>query len=163
MMDNIKNWFLQLQKREQYSVGAGAVVAIILLLYGLIWSPLSAMVERSKLAIQTNQQLLQFMQHVQPKILALRSQQPKKITTINDIMLEVEHALAMADLAKYLKNVQQPTTDSVTIQLQAVPFDAIISWLQQFVSSYSVKVIEFQAKSNGIFGTVDVQFTLQKF
>lgn len=161
-MHALKHWFLNLSKREQYIVGVGGLFGIICFFYGIIWSPLVVRVDILRQKVRDSQNLLMYVEHAKKKIFLLRAGHNIRVTPVSNIMVDVERALAEKHLAQYLKHVQQPAADEVTIELHAVPFDIFIGWLQDYVSTHFVSVVAFQASKQKTFGTVNVQFTLSK-
>ncbi len=162
MIVKIKNWFNDLAEREKIIVAVGGVFVVILLFYTVLWSPLNTRVDNLGQQISSNQSLLNWLGHAKIRILGLaqnaRNGQREKVT---NIMVTVEHSLAEAKLAKYLKAVSQPQANQVQITLNAVPFDKLVDWISALTKHYKIKVSQFQASKGDKFGTVQTQFVLQ--
>ena len=158
-MKKVIDWFLSLSLREQSILALGAVLLGILLLYGLLFAPITSRVQQSQQAVADRQSLLLYAHRVKNQILVSRHHaHGGKPEPVSNVMAVVEHALAQEDLAKYLQKVQQPDAQTVAITLHAVPFDLFIRWLQGFVRRYDIKIIQFQAKKASAYGVVDLQF-----
>ncbi len=152
----------QLSKREKIVVGCGSILLLCITAYAWIWSPLASRVEVYKNEIAHDQALLTWLMKANRQVKAYNAQNIQQPQTVSNIMTVVERSLATAELAKYLKQVSEPEQNQVSIELQNVPFDQFIGWLQQFTRHYQVKIIQCEAKQSDDSGLVQVQFTLAK-
>ncbi len=159
----LQSWWETLANREKLIVAIGGVLGIFLILYFLIWSPLSEAVTNNQEQIAENTQTLAWLQHATSRIQSLRRAGVVPHTPAHtSVMALVERALASNQLAKYIRQVQQPEQTQVKISLKAVPFDQFINCLQRLENQSDVVVQQFQASKAKKPGLVDLQVTLKK-
>lgn len=159
----ITSWWAALSERERVIVSCGSVIAIFLFFYFMLWSPLSAAVDAAKAELAENSQELTVVNAIASRILAFR--QAGVVPHVDrsvSVMALLERALAEDQLAKYIRQVQQPQKGQVQVMLQSVPFDHFISCLQRLERRAGVSVKKLTAKKTSRLGVVDVQFTLMR-
>lgn len=158
-MKKWQDWFYGLTQREQVCLVGGTVIAVVLLIYACIWSPLNSGVNTMRQQIDKNQQLLVWMTHAKARLATFGNQQQQQ--SVSNVMVTAEKTLAEANLAKYLRKVTQPEPKQVTIDFQAVPFDQLMAWLQPLVHDYRIKVKGLKVTKAPQFGTVEALLTLE--
>ena len=81
-------------------------------------------------------------------------------THSGDLLTVAEKTLSSQQLSLYLKQVQQPKQNQLTLTFQQVPFDKMMEWLSGLTNTQGVDVTQFSAEKLPDVGTADVTMTL---
>lgn len=160
---NMREWWDGLLERERRIVSVGSVIVAVLLVYALIWSPLSDSVLDRKTQIVSQKQLLVFLRHASEKIVSLRASGVviSADGANNNLLGVVEQTLASQQLSSYLKQIQQADQNQIELMFKGVPFDKFMQWLQVLIVKHDLHVARLTATRLGTIGTVDVQLSLK--
>lgn len=159
---NIRAWWDSLLERERRILSIGGVLVGIFLLYVVIWSPLSNAVSNAKTRAQSQQQLLRYLQNAEKLIAqykALGIATHAEITRA-DLLSEAQETLSKQGLSSFLKQVQQPTSNQLSLTFDAVPFDHLMAWLENLTTTRGVKVLQLSATRLPEMGMVEVKVVL---
>ena len=158
----IKVWWENLSDHDRKVVSIGGIVAGILFIYILIWSPLSHAVSNEKKSIQSSQSLLTYLQQSAVKIQAFQAGGVSAtMQTPGALLTTVETTLASQQLSSFLNQVQQPQDNQAELTFEKVPFDKLMQWLQTLWTTSGVSVVAFSANPQPMIGTADVTMTLK--
>jgi general secretion pathway protein M len=159
----IRGWWESLQAREQRMLAAGAVVVAGMLVWALLWYPLSH--ARADLAARVARQHddLAWMRQALAEVKTLRAQgargradrQGKSLLALADV------SARGAGLAGALKRVEPAGSDSVRVNLEIADFDALVNWLDALARDYGVQAPDFSADKVAGLGLVNARVTLQ--
>jgi len=150
-----------LADRERRAVSIGGVLVFILLVYLLLWLPLSDAVANNQMNVKTQRALLQYLQNANEKIQTLKAQGIQlNNTDSGDLLTITEKTLSSQQLSLYLKQVQQPKQNQLTLTFQQVPFDKMMEWLSGLTNTQGVDVMQFSAEKLSDVGTANVMMTL---
>lgn len=165
-MKPIVDQWQTLSFRERVMLGMGVVTTVILLIYAILWSPLSNAVTHLQQQVASQQKLLQWMQHAVQKIQQLKQgEMPLTTHRKNEPLLELtERTITDKNLSRYLQQVQQPQANQLLLKFQQVPFDPLMSWLQTLLSQYAIQIKKINIKKTQAIGIVDVdiEFSLSE-
>lgn len=158
---NIKAWWSGLLDRERQMLTVAGVVVGIYLVYSLIWSPLSDAVTDRKTQVQSQQTLLQYMQHASTVIQQYKASGMTvgDMTTASNLLSVVEESASTQDLSSYIKQVAQPQPNQIELTIEAVPLDKLMQWVQT-LSTHGVGVSQFSATRLPTIGTANVKMIL---
>src|SRR3990167_11000482 len=113
---SVKNWWGNLLDRERQMIMVCSVVVGILFIYSALWSPLSDAVMDKKTEITNQQQLLRYLNLASSKITLLKSEGIEIGAGDNANLLSfTEQTLTQLQLSTYLKQVQQPKQNEVSL------------------------------------------------
>ncbi len=159
---NIRAWWEGLLDRERQMVSIGAAIVGVLMIYALIWSPLSDAVADRKTQVESQQHLLIYLQQASAKITRLKASGISVDATVDNagLLALVEQTLGSQQLNSYLKQVQQPQQNQITLTFEKVPFDKLMQWLQMLSTSHGIHVQNLSATRLVVIGTADVQMVL---
>ena len=160
---SIRSWWEGLLERERQIVSVGGVIVGALLFYALIWSPLSDAVSDRKMQVASQRQLLVFLQRASQKVSQLRASGISVDATIENggLLTMVEQSLASQQLSSYLKQVQQPIPNQITLNFEDMPFDKLIQWLQMLITAHGVHVQHLSVTRLPTIGAVNAQVVLK--
>jgi general secretion pathway protein M len=158
----IRAWWESLQDRERQMVAIASAVVGVLLIYALIWSPLSDAVADRKTQVDSQHQLLIYLQHASAKIARLKASGISVDATVDNtgLLALVEQTLGSQQLNSYLKQVQQPQKNQIALTFEKVPFDKLMQWLQTLSTTHGIRVQNLSANRLAVVGTADVKMVL---
>ncbi len=159
---NMRSWWEGLQDRERQMISIGAAMVGVLMIYALIWSPLSDAVVDRKTQVESQQQLLIYLQHASTKISRLKASGITVDTAVDNtgLLALVEQTLGSQQLNSYLKEVKQPQQNQIALTFEKVPFDKLMQWLQVLSTTHGVYVQNLFATRLMVIGTADVKMVL---
>ena len=159
----IQQWWQGLSERERRIVSVGGIAAVILLVYWLIWSPLTENVNQMKSQVIFQQNTYRWMQRATQQIGQLKQAGFSDAHHHDEaILVLVERALAQQKLSLYLRHVQQPQGNQLVLTFHKVPFDRLMSCLQTLAQEVNIEVLQFNASKTKVIGAVDAQVTLEQ-
>ena len=133
----LKTWYAGLQVREQRVVAIGAGALGVLLLIGGILLPLQAAVSTAVKRTETRREDLEWMRLNAPEI------QAGAATLLSDTgeppVVLVDRVGREAGLGAALRGTQ-PSGTGVRVQLEAAPFDTLISWIATLDQRYGLAI-----------------------
>jgi general secretion pathway protein M len=136
-MNKLRAWYAGLQQREQRMVAIGGVtVAILILVLGILL-PLQSAVSSAVKRNETKREDLAWMQVNAPEIRA-SGNVPSGDTGEAPVVL-VDRVGREAGLGSALRGTQ-PNGTGVRVQLEAAPFDTLVSWLATLDERYGLAI-----------------------
>ncbi|PHQ81605.1 MAG: hypothetical protein COB66_01735 [Coxiella sp. (in: Bacteria)] len=159
----LKDWWHEREQREQYILIGGGIIAAILLVYMLIWRPLSIHIADQQQNVTQNQALLTWMTTADTRLAQLKAMGYIKKTNASQAMLvTIEQSLVSSKLSPYVSNTQQQNTQQIQLTLKQVPFDKFIDWAEALWKSDNIVVKTAAIKKGAVTGTADVTLTLMQ-
>jgi general secretion pathway protein M len=136
-MNKLRAWYFGLQQREQRMVAIGGVtVAVLILVFGILL-PLHSAVSNATRGNETKRADLQWMQVNASEIRAGGGQ--LSADTGEAPVVLVDRVGREAGLAGALRGTQ-PNGTGVRVQLEAAPFDTLITWLATLDERYGLAI-----------------------
>jgi general secretion pathway protein M len=136
-LEKLQIWYAGLQQREQRVVVIGGVVVAFLVLVLGILLPLQSAVSSAVKRNQTQREDLAWMQVNAPEIRAAGNQLPADTGEAPVVL--VDRVGREAGLASALRGTQ-PNGNGVRVQLEAAPFDTLVSWLATLDERYGFAI-----------------------
>jgi general secretion pathway protein M len=137
----MKDWFANLEAREQAFVAGGAAIVVVALIYGFLWLPLDKhhreMVtrvddwQRSLAELGPLSALSGSVQPSQPQNPAANQQAP---------IIIVDQTLRSRGLEQFRRRSQPTTSNGVRVEFESVAFDELVVWLGDLSSDYGMQV-----------------------
>jgi general secretion pathway protein M len=135
---------------------------LILLVYVLVWEPLSSSRAQLQTSVQAQRNTYAWMQQAAYEIRQLSGQSAsvKKPTgsllgTINNTAKPVLHGAI-------LKRVEEDRQQGVRVWIEQVAFDDLIGWLGQIQQQYGIRVSSLVSERHTRPGRVNVRLILQR-
>lgn len=154
----IKTWFTSLAEREQWLVGGGAVVAVVIVFWGLVWMPLSNATTARQEAVGDQKVLLAKLAQIQPQ-----SQTSNDRRTSNQsLVVLVDQTTRATGLAPALRRNQPDGNDTIRVTLQNASFDSVMQWLANLQSQHGVVVQSASVDTTRAPGTVNSTLVLTR-
>jgi general secretion pathway protein M len=137
-VNKLRNWYASLQQREQRVVAIGAIALGLIILIGGILMPLQSAVSSAVKGTDTRREDLAWMRVNAPEVRAFGDQLPAD--TGEAPVVVVDRVAREAGLAAALRGTQPNTTGGVRVQLEAAPFDTVVTWLDSLDRRYGLAI-----------------------
>ena len=136
-MNKLRIWYGGLQEREQRMVAVGAVVvAVLILMFGILM-PLQSAVSNSVARTASKREDLAWMQVNAAEV---RSAGNQVVADTGEApVVLVDRVGREAGLAGALRGTQ-PNGTGVRVQLEAAPFDVLVTWLATLDERYGLAI-----------------------
>ena len=136
----MKDWFANLEAREQLFVGIGTVLVVMIVVWGLLWFPLDKGHKNMQASVVNWQSSL-------AELRALAANQPaggttggsRPVATTDSPVIVVDRSLRERSLNNTVKR-QQPTPNGVRVEFENVAFDQLVVWLGDLNTRYGMEV-----------------------
>lgn len=148
----MRNWFLQLNQREQLSLLALGVALGLYLLYMLVWSPLDS--ARDSLALQ-NEGVAESLQRVDAMVSEINllresGTRPGVRRNLTSLINQSTGALALP-----VSRLQPNSRGEIQVRLENASFDDLLTWLYQMEYREGLLVREVSITQSGSVGRVN--------
>jgi len=159
-MNAIKEYLNGLEARERNLILVAAAIFVLVIPYQFIWKPFVTSVENTTIRVQAQKVQFIKMQQQAKKIRQLRGSgnivvQPGK-QFLNNL---IQTAAKNNGLSNTLK-IKSDTDNSIRVSLDNVPFDNVMNWLDQLVSTNGVIVSKLNIDRQPTIGNVNVSVYL---
>lgn len=159
-MQDLRRWFLALEKRERLMVGGGALLLGIVILYAVIVGPYLHSRAQLTAQVRARQQLLAWMQPAAARLRALGVMTPAALPG-GSLQGAVSQTAASAGLSSALQQTQENADGSVRVQFSSVPFDGLLRWLDQLHRQYGITATDMSVQRGSGPGLVTANLSLQ--
>jgi len=159
-MNKLRAWYAGLQAREQRVVALGAVALGIMVLFGGILWPLHSAVSKAVQRRETRRDDLAWMRANAPEILAGSASLPPR--TGEPAVVLVDRVGREAGLGASMRGTQPSGSAGVRVQLEAAPFDTLITWLNTLDSRYGLSIESITVDRAARPGVVNASITFAK-
>ena len=137
-MNKLRMWYAGLQAREQRFVAMGGLGLGVLLLFGALLLPLQSAVSAAAKRTAVKREDLKWMRVNASEIRAGSDQLPAD--TGEAPMVLVDRVGREAGLGSALRGTGPSGTAGVRVQLEAAPFDTLITWLATLESRHGLTI-----------------------
>jgi general secretion pathway protein M len=136
-MNKLRAWYAGLQERERRMVTTGGIsVAVLILVLGILM-PLQSAVSSAIKRNETRREDLAWMQANAPELRAAGGE--LAADTGEAPVVLVDRVGREAGLASALRGTQ-PNGNGVRVQLEAAPFDTLVTWLATLDEHYGLAI-----------------------
>lgn len=150
LQQQIVTWWLGLQQREQRLVGAAALVLLIGAFYWLLWQPLHQSREQQQQRLVAAERQLQQLQRLAPQLSA-----SAKVSRSDGSVAQIISNSARSNAIKVSR--MQPQNNQLTLVLEDVSFDALLTWLHALQYQHGVKLVNLDLATADAPGLVRVR------
>jgi general secretion pathway protein M len=159
----IAAWWRALAAQERRLLGAGALVALLLLGWALLWHPLAVRRAELEQGLGEQRRDLAYVRLGAAEIARLRAAgtQSRADRQGRSLLALADATARGAGLEGALKRVEPVGSRSVRVSFEAANFDALVQWIEGLSGSYGVEANDLSAdRAEGI-GLVNARVTLQ--
>jgi general secretion pathway protein M len=157
----LRQWYAALAPREQRMVGVGSIALALLLLVGAVLLPLQSATSAARQRVERRREDLEWMQRNAPEIEAAGAL-PSNEDHDPPVVI-VDRVGRESGLAEALRGTQ-PSPTGVRVQLEAAPFDTLITWIATLDVRHGLALESITVDRGAKPGTVNanVNFTAPK-
>jgi general secretion pathway protein M len=155
-MNKLRAWFAGLEPREQRVVAVGAVLLGLIVLVGGILMPLQSALSRARQATESKRADLAWMRVNASEVRTAGS--ALAADTGEAPVVLVDRVGREAGLGGALRGTQ-PNATGVRVQLEAAPFDTVISWLDTLDTRYGFALESISVDRGAAPGMVNASVT----
>jgi len=148
----MKDWWLQLNIREQKLVASLGGVFIIFLSYSLIWQPLNNNIEQEQKKLERRQELLSFVNDETYRYKALGG---KDVRQSSGSLSSVVNRTARTQGISISR--VQPQNADIQVWIDAVPFERLVSWLETLSNNEGIQVRNIDLAKTDLAGQVRIK------
>ncbi|MGA9851563.1 MAG: type II secretion system protein M [Gammaproteobacteria bacterium] len=159
-LQQLRQWFMALEKRERWVLGGGTVILLIFIIYVGIFSPYINYRHALAAQVQDQRTLLAWMQPAARRIESLHGNQPAALPG-GSLLSAVNTSVSGAGLGNALQQAQQAGDGSVHAQFSGADFDSLVRWLDDLHRTYGIVPEDMTVTRGSAPGLVDVNLTLE--
>ena len=160
----MKDWFANLEQREQWMVGGGGAIVFVIVLWAFVWLPLDRGHQRLQSGVEVWQRALSDIRG----IAASGAQhgdggQAQPISANQSPVVIVDQTLRARNLNNSVQRRQQ-TPNGIRVEFENVAFDQLVVWLDDLYSGYglAVQTGSFAPSNRTESGRVNANVTLER-
>lgn len=160
----MKDWFDNLEQREQWMVGAGGIVVAVILFWLLIWSPLDKGQRDLEASVALWQSSLADLRGIAAQGDASSGSAPTQAAGANQSpVVIVDQTLRERNLNSAVQR-RQPIPSGIRVEFEDVAFDQLVVWLGDLNARYGmvVQAGSMQIASRSEAGLINASVTLER-
>ena len=154
-MNKLKTWYAGLEPREQRIVAIGSAALAVLIVFGGLLLPLESAVSGAVKTKETRRADLDWMRVNAPEIEAGGG---SLADTGEAPVVLVDRVGREAGLGSALRGTQ-PSGSGVRVQLEAAPFDTLVTWLATLEERYGLAIESISVDRAAKPGVVNANIT----
>ncbi len=136
----MKEWFANLEPREQLFVGVGAIAVAIIVLYGIIWVPFDNSHKALAQDVENWQRSLAELGPLKNQLARQSGDRSRGGPANQTPVVIVDQTSRARGLDRALKRSQPTTTTGIRVEFENVAFDDLVLWLGDLSSEYGLVV-----------------------
>jgi len=138
----MKDWFENLEEREQIFVVTGAVIVVAAVIYALLWLPLDKSHRQAQQNVAAWEQSLAELGPLRALVANAGSESSPQgpVDTGQAPIIIVDQTLRSRALEQYRRRSQPTTSNGIRVELESVPFDELVLWLGDLSEQYGLHV-----------------------
>lgn len=146
----MRQWWSQRNLRERRVLGAGGIVAAIVLTWALLWDPLVDARDALRAEVQRQSAELAWMRPAVAEAVA-RGGMDAPMADGRSLLARIDAGLREAGLGNQLVAVEPQGSGRVSVRLSQADFDRFASWLEQQVrAGLQVEALSVQRGASGV-------------
>lgn len=158
----MKQWFAGLHARERRIVSGAVVVLLIILVYVLVWEPLSNKRAQLQTSLQAQRNTYAWMQQAAREIRQLSRQGAGAKKQSGSLLGMINSTAKPVLRGATLKRVEEDRQQGVRVWIEQVAFDDLVRWLGQIEQQYGIRVSSLVSERHNKAGRVNVRLILQQ-
>ena len=158
----MRAWFDNLNPRERLIVGVGGTLAVLLVAWAYLWTPLVTRASELDSAVADKRLLLIDLQ----RAAALSANAPVTASareSAESLVVLVANTADSVGLSDSFSQTRPDGADSINVNFRDAPFDILVGWLVLLDSTYGVAVESAAFNGTDESGVVSGQLFLTRF
>ncbi|OLQ86074.1 general secretion pathway protein GspM [Vibrio panuliri] len=153
ILSSLQVWWYRITPRERRLVLVGSVVLGFGVLYWGIYQPVAQRAEQAQLALNSEKQLLSWVQDKADQIIELRGSGAKAISP-----LPLNQAIPSSARRFNVEMVRvQPRGNEMQVWVQPLPFNQLVSWIEYMQTHHGIEVLFLDIDKSNRAGVVEVK------
>lgn len=138
----MKDWFDNLESREQVFVVTGALIVVVALIYALLWLPLDRSHRQVQQSVADWERSLVELGPLRALVArgGNQSRPGRPVDSGQAPIIIVDQTLRSRGLEQYRRRSQPTTSNGIRVELESVPFDELVLWLGDLSDQYGLHV-----------------------
>jgi general secretion pathway protein M len=157
----MRAWYAELSRREQLVVVTGAVIAALIIVWALLWRPLTLGVESTRTALAAQQALLLDLRRAE-SLTGAAAAAPSGAAELQSLVVLVDRTHREHGLTGALSRNQPDGPDGIRVTLQDAAFDSLMAWLTALQQNYRVTVESASINGSRTPGLVSATLVLRR-
>ncbi len=137
----MKDWFESLEARERLFVGLGALIVVVSLIYGFVWTPLDNNHDTIATSVKDWQRSLDELRPLRGMAQS-SSQSGNAGASANRQapIIVVDQTLRSRGLEQFRRRSQPTSNNGIRVEFENVAFDDLVLWLGDLSNQHSMHV-----------------------
>lgn len=133
-------WFESLQPREQLFVGIGALAVVLVILWGLIWLPLTRGHKNLQQSVVDWEQSLAELRPLGAAVQSGAGPGQQNTQTSNQTAVVIVDQTLRARGLNTTMQRSRPTSNGIQVEFENVAFDELVLWLGDLSAQHALEV-----------------------
>lgn len=160
-MSALHSWWLGLGERDRRVLQIGATLAVLLLLWGALWLPLSHSRDALRRQVIVQTEALAWMRPAAQQLQASGgTRAANSVADGRSLLAQVDAGARAAGLAGALVSVEPQGPHRVRANFSGADFDTLANWLQD-ASAHGIRISELSVQRSAL-GRVDARAVLSE-
>ena len=153
----MKAYWSNLNERERWTVGIGAVLCFVYLFYLFLYAPLTSALHNKSQQLAEKQETLAWMQqvHVQHKT----TKAPQTLTS-SKLLTVLADQLNTTSFKQFPYQLQQTGASDIQLIFDKVPYNAFMTWMWSINEKYTISIKQLNIEQTGTPGIVKLMVVI---
>lgn len=158
----MKVWFENLQQQEKRAVIGAAALLGVMLVYLVLWKPLTSGYDELKKSTIKYELLVLWMQEKAAEVKQLKASSGSNIQRGNQSILGVvDKTSKQLQLADMVKQVRPDGENKVRVRLENAPFDKLLRWLEVLQQTQGIQLVSSSIEKQEETGLVNARLVFE--
>lgn len=160
----MKNWWQNLETRDQRTVGIAGVVIAIMLFYAMVWIPMVDSKELNQLQVENNRELLNWMTEKSAVVKQYKRANPavSKTDSKRSLLSIVDSLSKQLGIRQSINRIDPDGPHGATVWIDNMNFDSLVTLLGNLDKRNYVRVKEAEFTKLDKPGTVRAKIVLER-
>lgn len=162
----MKAWWSTLQTRERLMVVIGALCLGIIVLWLMVWEPLSTRRDELSQRVEAAQETLVWMQQASRQIEQQRTIRDDGIAASTDdgrsLLSVIDASAKQANLRKPIQRMDPQGDNGVDLWIEGVDFDELVRWLSRLQREHGIEIESISVDRTDEPGRIESRLSLQR-
>ncbi len=161
----MKDWFSNLEAREQVFVMVGGVFVVVALIYVLLWAPLDKSHEQVSARVDSWERSLAELRPLRSLLASGSANTTRPVVSSTQApIIIVDQTLRSRGLEQFRRRSQPTANNGIRVEFESVAFDELVLWLGDLATQHDLHV---QAGSMSVVtqagpGRINASLTLER-
>lgn len=154
----IQDYWNAMSTKDKRTLTIGGVLAIIMLIYAFIYSPLQTSIHELRQQVLDKKETLLWMQSVRSELETTKHK--SKPIAHNKLLSLVNNDLQQRNFKAFPSRLQMGSTNDVQVNFERVPVNMLLEWVWRLNTRYSVAIKQFDLQRSNTQGVVKASIRL---